>query len=174
METTLISPDAVRELLLNSAWTYHPEHRVFTQFLDLELSPKFWDSARARPSDDCNFDRLARHMGIPRDTLIEDLRKRTQRLLDAFLDPQKAQKINSEKLFDPEVLWTEEPVTHGPDSSVETVVSALRIGIAYARMALKNLRTQGLVPRLGEHLISLIEADIREMERALELLGVKE
>jgi hypothetical protein len=180
METTLISPLAVRELLLNSGWTYHPEHKVFTQFLDLELSPKFWDSARTLPSDDCNFDRLARHMGIPRDTLIEDLEQRTQRMQrmqrmhDEKLDPQKATRINSEKLFDPEVLWTEEPVTHGPDSSVETVVSALRIGIAYARMALKNLRTQGLVPRLGEHLISLIEADIREMERALELLGFKE
>jgi hypothetical protein len=95
METTLISPDAVRELLFNSAWTY---------LLDLELSPKFWDSDRALPSDDCNFDRLARHMGIPRDTLIEDLRKRTQRLLDAFLDPQKATKINSEKIIFPEAL----------------------------------------------------------------------
>jgi len=104
METTLISPDAVRELLLNSGWTYHPEHKVFTQFLDLELSPKFWDSDRTLPSDDCNFDRLARHMGIPRDTLIEDLEQRTQRMQDEKLDPQKAPRINSEKIIFPEAL----------------------------------------------------------------------
>lgn len=266
METTLISPQAVRELLLASGWTEHPEHRVFTQCLDLELSAKFWDSDRPLWSDDTKFDRLAREMGIPRDTLIEDLQQRTQRLLDEILDPPKAPKINSEKiiwpealniwmenrgwafdpnelcytcgyrkfpalnvprpasdpyflklainvgtphaelvdalweltqeflkktpmvagpevtpqinsekLFDPEVLWTEEPVRHVPDSHVETVVSALRNGIEYARIALKNLPAKALSSsRLEKHVTSLMEADIREMERALELLGVKE
>ncbi len=104
METTLISPLAVRELLLNSGWTYHPDLKVFSQSLDLELSPKFWDSARPLPSDDCNFDRLARHMGIPRDTLIEDLEQRTQRMLAEKLDPPPAPKINSEKIIFPEAL----------------------------------------------------------------------
>ena len=163
MEITPISPQAVRELLLASGWTEHPEHRVF------------WDSARPLPSDDTKFDRLAREMGIPRDTLIEDLLQRTQRLRDEILDPPKAPKINSEKLFDPEVLWTEEPVRHVPDSHVETVVSALRIGIEYARIALKELPAKPLSSsRLEKHVTSLMEADIREMERALELLGVKE
>ena len=247
----MISPLAVRELLLNSGWTYHPEHKVFTQFLDLELSPKFWDSARPLPSDDSNFDRLARHMGIPRDTLIEDLEQRTQRMHDEKLEPQKATKINSEKIIFPEALivwmvrqgwsydanelcfakrdggvgivpkltalnvprpasdpyfrklaenvgtphaalvetlyeWSqdflkserpeaevpEEPVLHVPESHVQTVVSALRTGIEYARIALKDLPAQGLrSSRIQKHVTSLMEEDIREMKRALEFLG---
>lgn len=115
METTLISPQAVRELLLASGWTEHPEHRVFTQFLDLELSPKFWDLARPLPSDDCKFDRLAREMGIPRDTLIEDLLGRTQRLLDEILDPPKAPKPNSEKIIWPEALLKKAQTPNGPE-----------------------------------------------------------
>jgi hypothetical protein len=180
METTLISPLAVRELLLNSGWTYHPEHKVFTQFLDLELSPKFWDSARTLPSDDCNFDRLARHMGIPRDTLIEDLEQRTQRLQDEKLDPQKAPRINSEKIIFFESNPAAEEKESAPDEIEseaaavprllgETLAASIRAGLCYAQECRHDADTQHGPNPWAEQ----IDCDIRMMRCALKMLGFK-
>ena len=177
METTLISPDmispdAVREWLFHAGWTYHKLPGLFTKYPSLDhAGPECRVPEQALPSHDSKFDWIAQNTETPRDTLIEDLLERTQRLLEGFLKRPN----NSEKLFDPEVLWTEEPVRHVPDSHVQTVVSALRNGIEYARNALKELPAKALSSsRLEKHVTSLMEADIREMERALELLGVKE
>jgi hypothetical protein len=72
----------------------------------------------------------------------------------------------------PQAEVPEEPVLHVPVSHVQTVVSALRTGIEYARSALKDLPAQARSSsRIQKHVTSGMEEDIREMKRALEFLG---
>lgn len=169
----IIWPEAVKIWMENRGWAYDANELCYTcgyrKLTALNVP---------RPASWPYFLNLAKNLGTTHAELVDALWELTQEFLkktQIAAGPEVTPQINSEKLFDPEVLWTEEPVRHVPVSHVETVVSALRIGIEYARIALKELPAKPLSSsRLEKHVTSLMESDIREMERALELLGLKE
>lgn len=186
METTLISPQAEKIIwpealniwMERRGWSFDSNELCFAKRRYVgDLMPKLRALNVPTPASWPYFLKLADNLGTPHAELVDALWELTQEFLKKspmVAGPEVTPQINSEKLFDPEVLWTEEPVRHVPDSHVETVVSALRNGIEYARNALKELPAKALSSsRLEKHVTSLMEADIREMERALELLGVK-
>ena len=186
METTLISPQAEKIIwpealniwMERRGWSFDSNELTYSRRTHAGKHSQLLRALNVpTPASWPYFLKLADNLGTPHAELVDALWELTQEFLKKspmVAGPEVTPQINSEKLFDPEVLWTEEPVRHVPDSHVETVVSALRNGIEYARNALKELPAKALSSsRLEKHVTSLMEADIREMERALELLGVK-
>lgn len=177
----IIWPEALNIWMARRGWSFDANQLCFTKPNDWAsgfITPRMRALHVPRPASDPYFLSLAENLGTPHAELVDALYEWTQELrknCDEKTAPPEAPKINSEKLFDPDVLWTEEPVRHVPDSHVETVVSALRNGIEYARIALKDLPAKALSPsRLEKHVTSAMEADIAEMQRALSFLGADE
>jgi hypothetical protein len=164
---SLISPEAVREFLLDRGWKYNERTGVFNESLT-NLGPMCRELEHPFPSDHSHFDWIARHTGISRDILIEDLLKRTEKINSYVRSRSKASVTIPE---------------------AASIAEAVRAGLSYARESLWMNGGGSRVHTLPSHRAwstamerafgggsstRLILHDIREMERALELLGFKE